>query len=781
MSSALTKQIVLNLDIDSAEAMFRQALALERNGARVEAERIYERMMLRYTDHVGAHLRLAGLQLQAGRAERAADLIAKALTLAPADPQAHASLGYALSALKRFDESEASYGCAVALNPSFAEAHYSRGVMRDALQRYEDAAASYDAAIRIKPDYAAAHANRGAALCDLQRFEEALESLQTAIALAPNNAFAHYNRGNSLVGLKRYEDAVASYDAAIALMPGHLLAHNNRGIALTELERHAEALASFDKIILLAPGYAEAHVNRAIVLSNLCDFEGALLAFDRAIAIAPQSAKAHYGRAVALNALKRYAAALESYLQTFALAPDSPFLLGKIVHMKMAICDWNGLDELIAHLEAGITRGERVSPPFQILPFSESPSLQRRASEIYVAEALALSSALPPIAKYERRERIRLAYFSADFHDHATALLMANVFELHSRAQFEITAFSFGPETNDPVRQRLRHAFDNFVDVRNLPDKEVAMLARSLEIDIAVDLKGYTGGERHRIFAHRAAPIQVAYLGYPGTMGAPYMDYLIADEMIIPRTDWAHYTEKVVALPNSYQANGADRLIAKETPSRAKVGLPQDAFVFCSFNNNFKITPATFDRWMDILRKAESAVLWLLEDNAKAAANLKAEAALRGVAPERLVFSARTSLPNHLARHRLADLFLDTYPYNAHTTASDALWAGLPVLTLIGPTFPGRVAASLLKAVDLPELITTTAADYESLALLMAREPARVAAIKDKLARNLSTTPLYDAPRFAKALEAAYVAMYESYHHAGRAPKQEMLRPKVSD
>ena len=401
--------------------------------------------------------------------------------------------------------------------------------------------------------------------------------------------------------------------------------------------------------------------------------------------------------------------------------------------------------------------------PFSVFALPSSLDLQRKASEIWVNAKCPPSGALEKISKLSPHQRIRIGYFSADFHNHPVAFLMAELFERHDRSKFELIAFSFGPDTDDDIRRRLKVAFDKFIDVRNMSDRDVALLARSLEIDIGVDLKGFTEDARTNIFAMRAAPIQVNYLGYPGTMGADYIDYLIADPMLIPASHQSHYTEKIVYLPNSYQPNDRKRQISDKAFTRSELGLPQQGFVFCCFNNNYKITPDVFDSWMRILAHVEGSVLWLLEDNEIAARNLKKEASVRGIDPDRLVFAPRMALADHLARHRMADLFLDTLPYNAHTTASDALWAGLPVLTQIGETFAGRVAASLLNAVHLPELVTTTRDDYEALAIELATNPAKLASIKQKLADNRLTTPLFDTELFTKHIEAAYTTMYERY------------------
>lgn len=427
----------------------------------------------------------------------------------------------------------------------------------------------------------------------------------------------------------------------------------------------------------------------------------------------------------------------------------------------MRICDWCNFDSECTHLISSIRNGSLNTAPFPFLMIPSSSDDQLQCAKLWVANNFDLADRLIWQGGRYDHDRIRIAYLSADFHGHATGYLIAELFEIHDRSRFELIAFSFGPEDQSEMRQRLSAAFDKFIDVRNASDREVATLARKFEVDIAVDLKGFTTDSRTGVFALRAAPVQVSYLGYPGTMGADYIDYLIADRVLIPAASQKYFAEKIAYLPNSYQVNDRRRRIAEKILTRAELGLPADAFVFCCFNNNYKITPAVFECWMRLLKQVEGSVLWLFEDNASAASNLRKEAQARGLNPERLVFARRMALPEHLARHRLADLFLDTLPCNAHTTASDALWAGLPVLTQIGETFAGRVAASLLTAIGLPELITSTPQAYEDLAIELATNSEKLAAIKRKLADNRLTTPLFDTKLFAKHIEAAYTTMHE--------------------
>jgi predicted O-linked N-acetylglucosamine transferase (SPINDLY family) len=457
------------------------------------------------------------------------------------------------------------------------------------------------------------------------------------------------------------------------------------------------------------------------------------------------------------------------YDKALSLKPDIDLVSGDLLHTKMKICSWSGLAESLDNISKKVAANEKVTQPFPLLALSDDASLHKKCSEIYIQTRYPINPILEPISRRPQNHKIRVGYFSADFHNHATGYLIAELFELHDKSQFELVSFSFGPKTNDEMRLRLGRSFDQFIEVGGKSDVEVAKLSRDLNIDIAVDLKGFTQDARAGILAPRAAPIQVNYLGYPGTMGADYMDYIIADRTIIPLEFQSFYSEKLVYLPNSYQVNDRKRLISERQFTRQELGLPEPGFVFCFFNTNYKILPATFKGWMQILNAVKGSILWLLQDNHWAVENLKKEAEKQGIAPDRLVFAERLPLPEHLARHRQADLFLDTHPCNAHTTTSDALWVGLPVLTLMGKSFASRVAASLLNAIGLPELITSTQEEYEALAIELAMNPKKLADIKLKLKNNRLTTPLFDTPLFTKNLETAYIEMYERYH-AGLEP-----------
>ena len=643
------------------------------------------------------------------------------------------------------------------------EALHYLGVLEAQHGRPQEAFRLIRHALAINPRDAKAHSNFGNVLQELRRHEEALGSYNKALEIEPGDPIAWNSRGAVLYELKRYAQALASFDQALARDPNYAEAHNNRGNALLELKRHDQALACFDAALALRPDYAEAHHNRGNALLELKRSAEALACHDRALALRPDSADFCNSRGNALVELKRFDAAAASYRKALALDPDYENALGALCHSRRHGCDWSAHDEERQRIESGVRAGKNVTVPFAFVAISDSAPDLLACARLYAGRNYPPPAAAVWGGERYRHDRIRVAYLSTDFREHALAYLTAGLYERHDRSRFETTGVSLGPDRPGEMRTRLKGAFERFIDAQHESDQEVATRLRELEIDIAVDLNGYTRDARTGILAMRPAPVQVNYLGYPGTMGAGFIDYILADRFVIPERDQACYSEKVVYLPDTYQVNDSTREIAQRTPTRAEVGLPEDGFVFCSFNNNFKITPEVFDRWMVLLRQVEGSVLWLVGDNDSAIRNLRQEAAQRGVSPGRLVFAQRVSYKDHLARHRLADLFLDTLPYGAHTTASDALWGGLPVLTCQGASFAGRVGASLLHAAGLSELITHSLAEYEALALRLATEPGTLAAIRARFNRNRARCPLFDTDRFRRHIEAAFETMWERH------------------
>jgi len=744
---------------DPAVALFQLGNELRRHNRHGDAVATYDRALALRANFPEALTNRGNALRDLKHYEEALASYDRALMFKPAHERALNNRGNVLRDLGRREEALESYDRALALRPDYAEALVNRGnVLRD-LKRFDDALLSYDRALELRSDSNAALLNRSVVLLDLLRFDEALEVCGRVLSSEPNNAEAHYNRGNILLALKRHEEALAAYGRAIALEPSHAGAWNNRGNAFLFLRNTTQALSCYNRAVAFRPGDAEFLCNQGHALETLGRFAEALSSYTRAIEHRPDYASALYARAQALRDLKRNDEAIAAYEQL--LAVDPTYARGTLVELKRACCQWDSIEEESAALVREVREGKRAIGPFGFLAISDSPADQQMCARNFLGDVLPFSPQRLWNGERYRHEKIRVAYLSADFRDHPGAYLMAGLFEAHDRSRFETTAISWGRAPPSPIRTRLIGAFDRFLDVDAASDLEVARKLRELEIDIAVNRMGYTRHARTGIVTMRSAPVQVSFLGYPGTMAADYIDYLIADRIVIPKDEQVHYSEKIVTLPDAYQCNDSKRPISERTPARTEMGLPDSGFVFCCFNATYKITPAIFDIWMRLLREVEGSVFWLFESNASAARNLRKEAQARGVAPERLVFATRVKLEDHLARHRLADLWLDTLPYNGHTTASDALWAGLPVLTCTGTTFAGRVATSLLHAVGLPEMTTRSLAEYEALALKLARDADALAAIKAKLARNRESYPLFDTARFCGHLEAAFTTMWE--------------------
>ena len=780
--------------LDIARAI-RQAAALHRQGKLNDAQQLYEAILLRQPDHFDALHLLGVLRAQHQRPDEAVTLISRALEQNPGSAEAHFNLGNVLAVLGRQDEAISSYDRALSIKPDYADALFGRGTSLSKSGRHDSAIASFDQALAIRPDDVDALYSRGNALLKIDRHREAVECYDHLLTIRQDHAEALNNRGVALARLDRCEEAMASYDRALAIRSDHVDALNNRGTALARLNRHDDALISYDRLLAIRPDHAGALYKRGLALHALGRNELAVASYDQTLALDPHHADALNNRGIALQALGRHKEAIRSYNSALAVAPNNPAFLnnranalvrfsrywqaikdyekaiaidldykyarGAAAYLRARICDWTDRDAIVERLTSEIRLGRPSSLPFPLLGLSDNAEDQHTCATIYARHQY--PAITPPMWDGERYShgKIRVAYLSGDFREHATAYLMAGLFDRHDKTRFEIIGISFGPQTQDQMTARLRRSFDRFIDARLASDCEVAKQIREWEIDIAVDLKGYTQDARPGILAYRPAPVQVNYLGYPSTMGADYIDYIVADRLVIPPEHAHSYTEKVVYLPDCYQINDSERRISDQVPSRSRLALPEDAFVFCSFNNHYKITPDVFDVWMRLLHAVDGSVLWLMRGNALVQRNLLREAADRGIAPERIVFAPQAPLADHLSRYRQADLFLDTLPCNAHTTASDALWAGLPVLTCLGTTFAGRVAASLLTAIGLPELVTHSMGEYEALALELATDPALLRETRDKLARNRQTAPLFDTDHFRSHIEAAYTTMWE--------------------
>ncbi len=698
----------------NTKALSEKAIALHRSGQLAEAERLYRELLAADPrDFTAQHL-LGVIHAQQGRNKEALRGINAALTLKPDDAEAHLNRANVLKGLGRAQEALEGYARALELKPGWPQAENNRGTVLQAQGRYEEALAAYDRALASAPDYAEALNNRGSVLQDLKRPAEALEAYDRALRRAPNFPAAFNNRGSVLMELRRFADALSCFDRAIALRPGDVEVINNRGNALQGLARYDEALAAYDQGLVLNPAHAQTLNNRGSALQQLKRYEEALASFDKA---------------------------------------GSPEAFGGAAMAALNLCDWDRVEGIAGDMERRIRAGEAVSP-WVLLGYSGEEALQRQCAAHVISRRFAHPP--PPLAGAPyRHDKIRLAYISSDVGHHPVATHIVQLIESHDRNRFEVTGVGTNPDDGSPQRKRLVAAFDRFIDAHGQAPRAIAQLLRAQEVDILVDLNGHTKNDNFDTLSHRPAAVQAGWLGYAGTTAAPFVDYIIADGVVAP--DARAFTEKLALLP-CYFPNDNSRAIA-QAPSRAEAGLPEDAFVFCCFNANWKITSTVFALWMRLLEQLPGSVLWLKQPGKKAKDNLLAAAKAARMDPSRVIFAKPASLAQHLARHRLADLFLDTLPYNAHATGCDALWAGLPLLTQRGTAFASRVCASLLTALDLPELITESASGYESTALALASDPARLKELRARLAANRDASALFDTPRLARDLEALYEQM----------------------
>ena len=739
--------------------LLNRALAFHARGQLADAEQLYLAVIKAAPQDAAAPHLLGVVRAQQGRNREALELMTAALQLKPDAPEILSNYGNVLKTEGRAAEALASFDRAIALKPDYAAVWTRRGQALRDLGRLPEALESVDRALAFNANHVESLNARGALLSEMGRPDEALVTYDQALRLAPDFPDTLNNRALLLKNLRRLEEALANAERALTVDPGMAEAWNNRGIILFDLKRMGEAIGSYDRALALRPDYAEALNNRAVAKAGLKRFGDSLADCDQALVLKPDFADALYNRGNALTELSRPQEALADYERALTIDPNHPNALSGMANAALLIGDWQRTAELKERLKDDVLADRSVIQPFVVMGYWDDNALQLIAAQHYVRRSG--PGQLPPLWRGEKynHDRIRVAYLSADFHNHVTAALTAEMFERHNRERFHITAVSFGPDDGSAMRARLIKAFDHFHDARQQSDRQVAELLKALQIDIAVDLGGHTSGARPWVLAHRPCPVQAKYMGYPGTSGSDFIDYLIADPVVVPQDQERFFSEKIIALPDTLWVTDTTRPVPP-APSRAEADLPETGFVFCCFNHNWKITAPIFDVWMRLLDQVEGSVLWLLEGNAAIGANLRKEAAARGITPQRLIFATRTTPEQHLARQQLADLFLDTLPYNAHTTASDALWAGLPLITLPGQSFPARVAASILQAANLPELIVSDLAAYESLALKLARDPAALKRIREKLTGK-SAMPLFDTARFTRNLEAAYLAMLE--------------------
>jgi len=712
-------------------------------------------------NYAEAYFALGNALRQQGNLEEAMASYRSAIQARRDYAEAHNNIGVLLQIQGRLDEAALAYGEAVALRPAYAEAQFNLGSVLHQKHELDAAEAAYRRVVSLNPGIAAVHNNLGTVLKDRGLLDQALAAFDDAIRLKPDNAEAFYNRATVLQQQAKPEEALAAYGHAIELRGDYTDAINNAGIVLQELGRAGEAIDLYRRLLERMPAHADACNNMGTALLAEGRAREALMAFEQALTHKPDFPEAFYNLGNAGRELGDLTGAITAYRNALRLRPDYADAFCQLFYHRAQACEWDDYEADQEKLVGMVRRGVRV-PPFYLFSTPASASDQMLCARQWIGPIKPAPEAVFDHKPFLEKERIRLGYLSGDFHQHATAQLMAELFERHNRDRFEVFAYSYGPDDNSPMRARLESAFDRFIDIRALSHREAARSIHAGKVDILIDLKGYTHRARPAISAYRPAPVQVSYLGYPATMGADFIDYIIVDKFVVPSSQQPFFSERLVHLPGSYQVNDRRREMTA-SPSRQDCGLPAEGLVLCSFNNSYKISPAFFDTWMRLLRSVPGSVLWLLEANELVQGNLRSEAAKRGVDSNRLIFAPLVPSAEHLGRHRHADLFLDTLPCNAHTTASDALWAGLPVLTCSGNTFAGRVAGSLLTAVGMPELVTGSLEEYEQMALALARSPQRLTALRRKLEDNRDASALFDLPKLTGNIEAAYARMWQTW------------------
>ncbi|MDA9332039.1 tetratricopeptide repeat protein, partial [bacterium] len=689
-------------------------------------------------------------------------------------------LGASAAELGKLDQAVKAFEEIISLNPNQASAYYNLGNALKDQGKMEEAIGAYNKALVIKPDYEAALNNVVIALktqdeSDEKRIKKALETYNKAQALKTENSNSYFSRALALQDQGKLEEAIVSYNKALTIKPDYADAYNNMGNALKDQGKLEEAIEAYNKALAIRPEYAEAYFYMGIALQERGKLEEAIAAYNKALAIRPEYAGAYNNMGIALKEQGKLEEAIAAYNKALAIKPDYEPARAAKLHGQAHICDWDNIATDIK-LIPKLGTFETHVPPFLLLSLEDAPERHRLRSEIYSKARYPQKNLPLPAKPLTKPKRIRIGYFSTDFKEHPVAYLIAKVLEQHNRDQFEVFGYSLHGSSAGEMRQRLEKSFDSFTDVQSMSDRDIALQAQQDGIDIAVDLTGYTANSRSGILAFRAAPVQVNYLGYPGSMGAEFIDYIVADQHLIPPENQKHFSEKQIYLPDVYLPTDNTLPFSNEPSSRFDLGLPDSGFVFCAINNSYKVNERVFDIWMRLLKSVDGSVLWLLETNEIMKANLEKEASKRGVTSDRLVFAKMVSHEKYLSQFHQADLFLDTFPYTAGATASNVLWAGLPIITKNGQSYTARMAGSMLNAIGLPELITQTEKDYEALILDLATNLEKLTKIKEKLDANRLTHPLFNTELYTKHLENGYQQAYQNYFE-GNLPKTITVPP----
>lgn len=776
----------------SQEAEFLQNL-----GNLPEALRSYLKLLKIEPKNASHSISLTKILIKLARSEEALQAINKSIKLNPKNSELIGLKANLLVNKGDFDQALTCYEDQMKIDPQDEKNYFNAAVVNAILNNLEQSIYGFKRAIEINKDFFDAYLGLGNVYYSKGLMPESLDFLNKAIQLNPlssicynnrslvysalgNNEFAqtdlvqalelnnsypeaYYNLGNMLYMSEEIESATDCFSKAILLKPDYLDAKLNKATALSDLNKIEDALELISKVIDENKKEDRAYAARAVFFGKIHQFSRALEDINHAVSLNPHNSAYHGNKAIILKNLKLFDEAIQSYKQVISLDEKQAYSRGEILSLKMRLCDWSNYQEELDSIKQMVGADIEAIQPLSFLSISDDLDLQLQCSSIFAIKYLKPSGLVVNFKKKLENEAINIGYFSADLHSHATMHLFAEILEKHNRKKFKVFGFSFGPPYEDQWRERAKNSCDEFIDVRSLSDLEIAKLAREKEIDIAIDLKGFTEDCRPSSFAYRLAPIQVNYLGYPGTMAAPFMDYIIGDKILIDDESKKYYQEKIIYLPRSYQPNCSEREISATHISRRQFNIPEDAVVFCCFNSNHKITPQIFDVWMAILRKVDHSILWLYASNDTAKNNLLNEARKRNIEESRIIFAKTVDVEDHLSRLRHADIFLDTFPYNAHTTASDALRMGLPIITLKGNSFVSRVAASLLSSIGMDQLIASSLEDYISLAIHLASDKNKLTELKEDIKRAVTEGPLFNSDIYTKNYEKSLLQAYQNY------------------
>jgi len=743
----------------NVQIKLKDAIKKHQNGNLNQAKIIYVEILNLFPSNSEVLNLLGVLEAQSKNFLLAVDYISKAIHIDGTNAAFYNNRANALKELNKLNEANTDYDKAIILKPDYAEAYYNQGNILQALGEFDKAIMSFRKTISFIPNHLDSLINLGNSYKSLKKFKDAKSYYDKALTIKPDYAEIYFNQGNLSRELGELNEALEFFNKAIQLAPNYAQVYTNIGNVLTDLRRFEEAIFFYDKAITIKPNYIIAYLNRGNTFEVGGKFKEAIECYKKIISFQPNNIEAHCGLGSAYSNDNQLIESTESYKYVIENDASYDYIYGLYNSSKSKCCIWEDFEVEVDHIRSEVEKSNKVIHPFQCLRLIDDPAIQKKTAEIFSADKHSAKTLVKPFKK-TIHEKIRVGYFSADFNEHPVAYLTAELFETHDKAKFEIFAFSLASDNDDPIRKRIEKSFDEFIDISRLSDQEAVGIARQKEIDIAIDLGGLTAGSRLDLFAMRVAPVQMSYLGYLGTMGNKYIDYIIADKIIIPVNFQKNYSENIFYLPH-YQCNDSKKEISNKFLTRAELGLPENGFVYCCFNQTIKITPNIFSSWMHILKSVDDSVLWLYATNEFDRKNLLEEAIKSKVNKERIIFGKKMPRPEYLARFRVADLFLDTAPYNAGTTASDALWAGLPILTFTGKSFASRVCSSVLTSAGFPELITNSQEAYEILAIDLGKDKVKSKAIRKKIEKEIKDSSLYNIHKFTKSLESGYKKAYQ--------------------